>query len=172
MRRGLLTLVIGLVLSGGTAAQGPPAAPVNVNAEGVALHGHDAVAYFTQGKAVPGTAHFEHTWNGARWRFATAANRDLFVKQPEQYAPQFGGYCAWAVSRNYTADIDPNAFAVVDGKLYVNYSSFVQARWRLDRTGNIQKGHVNWPGLLATATAARSTAAAASSAAPAKKGGR
>lgn len=165
MRRGLLTLLIGLVLSGVTAAQGPPAAPVNVDAEGVALHGHDAVAYFTQGKAVPGTAHFEHTWNGARWRFATAANRDLFARSPEQYAPQFGGYCAWAVSRNYTADIDPNAFAVVDGKLYVNYSSFVQARWRLDRAGNIQKGHANWPGLLATATAA-------SSPAPAKKGGR
>jgi YHS domain-containing protein len=173
MRRGLLTLLIGLVLSGGTAAQGPPAAPVNVNADGVALHGHDAVAYFAQGKAVPGVAQFEHTWNGARWRFANAANRDRFAQQPEQYAPQFGGYCAWAVSRNYTADIDPNAFAVVDGKLYVNYSSFVQARWRLDRAGNIQKGHANWPGLLATATATSAKAAAAApSGAPAKKGGR
>ena len=93
MRRGLLTLLIGLGLSGGLAAQGPPAAPVNVDAQGVALHGYDAVAYFTQGKAVAGSPQFEHAWNGAKWRFATAAHRDSFVKVPEQYAPQFGGYC-------------------------------------------------------------------------------
>jgi hypothetical protein len=173
MRRGLLTLLFGAWLAGGAAAQGPPAAPVNVNAEGLALHGHDAVAYFTQGKAVRGVAQFEHVWNGARWRFASAANRDLFAMSPEQYAPQFGGYCAWAVSRNYTADTDPEAFAVVEGKLYVNYSSFVQARWRLDRAGNIQKGQANWPGLLATAKAAASTGRTSVSApAPAKKGGR
>jgi hypothetical protein len=171
MRRGLLALLIGVWLAGGAAAQGPPAAPVNVNAEGLALHGHDAVAYFTQGKAVPGTAQFEHAWNGARWRFASAASRDLFARNPEQYAPQFGGYCAWAVSRNYTADIDPTAFAVVDGKLYVNYSSFVQARWRLDRAGNIQKGHAHWPGLLATAKAAV-PGQAPSGPTPGKKGGR
>jgi hypothetical protein len=174
MRRGLLTLLIGFVLSGGLTAQGPPAAPVNVDAQGVALHGYDAVAYFTQGKAVAGSAQFEHTWSGARWRFASAANRDSFATAPEQYAPQFGGYCAWAVSRNYTADIDPEAFAVVNGKLYVNYSSFVQARWRLDRDANIAKGHANWPGLLAQATARRTTTptgGAGTGATPEKKGG-
>ncbi len=130
-------------------SQGPPAAAVNVDAQGVALHGHDAVAYFTVGKAVPGAAQFEHQWNGARWRFASAANRDAFAKAPENYAPQFGGYCSWAVSRNYTADIDPNAFTVVNGKLYVNYSTAVQARWQVDRDGNITKAGGNWPGLLA-----------------------
>jgi hypothetical protein len=155
MRAAALALFVGLMMATPAPAQGPPPTPVNVDAQGVALHGYDAVAYFSQGKAVVGTAQFEHPWSGARWRFASAANRDLFAKTPEQYAPQFGGYCAWAVSRNYTADIDPEAFAVVNGKLYVNYSSFIQARWRLDRDGNIVKGHDNWPGLLAQTSSAR-----------------
>jgi hypothetical protein len=162
MRRLTLAAMVAMAMWAwtGAAAQGPPAAPVNVDAQGVTLKGHDAVAYFTEGRAVPGLPQFEFTWNGARWRFASAANRDRFAKSPEQFAPQFGGYCAWAVSRNYTADIDPQAFAVVDGKLYVNYSTFVQARWRLDRDGNITKGHQNWPGLLAQAKAASTTPAA------------
>ena len=121
MRAVAVALLIGFATAAGAAAQAPPAAPVNLDAQGVALHGYDAVAYFTQGQAVPGSAQFEHRWNGGRWRFSTAAHRDAFAKAPDQYAPQFGGYCAWAVSRNYTADIDPIAFAVVDGKLYVNY---------------------------------------------------
>lgn len=147
-----------------TLAQGVPAAAVNVDAQGVALHGHDAVAYFTEGRAVPGVAAFEHIWSGARWRFATAANRDRFAKAPAQFAPQFGGYCAWAVSNNYTADIDPAAFSVVDGRLYLNYSTWVQARWRLDRDANIAKGQHNWPALLAKVPTAASGAA--------RKGGR
>jgi hypothetical protein len=163
MRRLALAVMVSMVAWTGAGAQGPPAAPVNVDAQGVTLKGYDPVAYFTDGKAVPGLPQFEFTWNGARWRFASAANRDRFAGTPEQFAPQFGGYCAWAVSRNYTADIDPQAFAVVDGKLYVNYSTFIQARWRLDRDGNITKGHQNWPALLAQAKAA--TAAA-------KRGGR
>ena len=144
-----MTLTIGATMP--ALAQGPPASAVNVDAEGVALHGHDPVAYFTDGAAVPGVARFEHQWNGARWRFASAANRDTFAKAPEKYAPQFGGYCSWAVSRNYTADVDPKAFAVVNGKLYLNYSTDVQTRWRVDRDGNITKAEGNWPGLLAKA---------------------
>ncbi len=144
-----LTFIIGAAMP--ALAQGPPASAVNVDAEGVALHGHDPVAYFTEGKAVPGVARFEHQWNGARWRFANAANRDAFAKAPDKYAPQFGGYCSWAVSRNYTADVDPNAFAVVNGKLYLNYSTDVQTRWRVDRDGNITKAEGHWPGLRARA---------------------
>lgn len=144
-----MTLTFGTTMP--ALAQGPPASAVNVDAEGVALHGHDPVAYFTEGKAVPGAARFEHQWNGARWRFASAANRDAFAKAPDKYAPQFGGYCSWAVSRNYTADVDPAAFAVVNGKLYLNYSTDVQTRWRVDRDGNITKAEGNWPGLRAKA---------------------
>lgn len=165
-----LAIVMALVLVGALPAaglaQGPPKTPFNVDGEGVMLHGYDPVAYFTEGKAVEGRREVEHLWNGVRWRFASPANRDAFATAPERYAPQFGGYCAWAVSRNYVADVDPKAFAVVDGKLYVNYSSLVAARWRLDRDTNIARGHQNWPGLRAQATAAP-TAGAAN-----RKGGR
>lgn len=162
--------VMALVLVGGLAvaswAQGPPTTPFNADGEGVMLHGYDPVAYFTEGKAVAGRRDIDLVWSGVRWRFASVANREAFATTPDRYAPQFGGYCAWAVSRNYVADVDPKAFAIVDGKLYVNYSSLVAARWRLDRDTNIARGHQNWPGLRAQATAAVTPAAAG------KKGGR
>src|SRR5512134_970368 len=96
---------------------------VNPNGSGdLALRGYDAVAYHTEGRPVAGRAEFEYRWNGARWRFASAAGRDRFAASPERYAPQFGGYCAYAVSRGYTADVDPEAWRIVDGALYLNYS--------------------------------------------------
>jgi YHS domain-containing protein len=119
-----------------------------LSSQTLALSGYDAVAYFTESKAVPGKAEFEHAWNGARWRFASAANRDRFAAAPETYAPQFGGYCAWAVSRGYTASGDPNAWSVVGGKLYLNYSMKVRAQWEQDVPGNIAKGVANWPSVL------------------------
>ena len=125
--------------------------PVNTDSAGVALKGYDAVAYFADGKAVKGSTAHEHHWAGARWRFATAENRDRFAQDPESYAPRFGGYCAWAVSRNYTADIDPEAFDVVNGKLYLNYSKLVQLRWRVQRDGNIRRAEQNWPQLTQSA---------------------
>ena len=121
---------------------------VNVSRGQLALRGHDAVAYRTEGRPVAGIAEFEHRWNGAVWRFATAANRDAFAKDPARYAPEFGGYCAYAVSRGYTADADPAAWRVVDGRLYLNYSKRVQAQWEQDIQGNIAKGRANWPAVL------------------------
>jgi len=115
---------------------------------GVAIDGTDPVAYFTEGKAVAGAAKFSHSWKGAEWRFKNAANRDAFAAQPDKYAPQFGGYCAWAVSQGYTAGIDPEAWKVVDGKLYLNYSKDVQTTWAQDIPGNIAKAEANWPGVL------------------------
>ena len=94
---------------------------VNRDRQGVAIDGYDPVAYFVDGKPVRGLAEFEQTWNGARYRFASAANRDRFANSPESFTPQYGGFCAFAVSRGYTADIDPAAWSVVDGKLYLNY---------------------------------------------------
>lgn len=122
--------------------------PVNADGKGVAVHGYDVVAYFTENKAVKGSASHQFEWNGAVWRFSSAANRDRFAADPVAYGPQFGGYCAYAVSRNYTADIDPDAFSIVNGKLYLNYSRVVQIRWQLDRDGNIAKGDANWPKLV------------------------
>lgn len=125
-----------------------PAAADAVFAEnGVAVRGTDVVAYFTVGDAVPGKPEFRHDWNGAAWHFASAQNRDAFAADPQRYAPQYGGFCAWAVANNYTAPIDPEAWRIVDGKLYLNYSRFVQLRWDMSRAVNISKADTNWPAL-------------------------
>jgi len=122
--------------------------PVNATLFGVAIKGYDPVAYFTDAKPVPGVADFSFEWNGATWRFASAAHRDTFKAAPEKYAPQDGGYCAWAVSQGSTAGIDPTAWKIVDGKLYLNYSREIQKKWEGDIPGNIAKADVNWPKLL------------------------
>ncbi len=116
---------------------------------GVAIDGADAVAYFTQGSAVEGSRKFTHQWMGAKWRFASAANRDAFAADPEKYAPQYGGYCAWAVAQGTTAPIEREAWKIVGGKLYLNYSKSIQARWEKDVPGNIRKGDGNWPAVKA-----------------------
>lgn len=123
--------------------------PVNTTLLGVAIKGYDPVAYFTDNKPMKGDAKFSHEWNGAQWHFSSAEHRDLFQADPTKYAPQFGGYCAWAVSQNYTANSDPErAWKVVNGKLYLNYNREVQQKWETDVPGNIAKGDVNWPKLL------------------------
>ncbi|MCR9940406.1 YHS domain-containing (seleno)protein [Vibrio owensii] len=123
--------------------------PVYSDFFGKAIRGYDPVAYFTQSKPVKGDSDFTYRWNDAKWYFSSAENRDAFVKNPEKFAPQYGGYCAWAVSKGYTAKIDPNAWNIHDGKLYLNYSKSVQASWQQDIPGNIASGDKNWPKLLA-----------------------
>ncbi|NIP18325.1 MAG: YHS domain-containing protein [Xanthomonadales bacterium] len=100
------------------------------------------------GKPVEGSSDHEYEWNGATWRFASADNLDAFKADPEKYAPQYGGYCAWAVAQGYTASTDPEAWEIVDGKLYLNYNDSVQAAWKKDIPGFIQKADTNWPGLV------------------------
>lgn len=119
-----------------------------VGDNGLAIHGTDPVAYFTEGAAVTGSPEFTHDWGDATWQFASAENRDLFAANPQQYAPQYGGFCAWAVSQGYTASIDPNAWRIVEGRLYLNYSPGVQRRWERDIPGNISSADANWPGVL------------------------
>ncbi len=113
-----------------------------------AIRGYDAVAYFTESKPVRGNKDYVVEWNGARWYFASAENRDRFKADPENYAPQYGGYCAWAVANGYTASTDPDAWTVVNGKLYLNYSLGVQQQWAEDILGNIVKANKNWPSAL------------------------
>lgn len=125
-----------------------PAAALNRGRGDLAVHGYDVVGYAKDAAAIRGSAEFEFRWNGGVWRFASAAHRDQFAAQPERYAPQFGGYCAWAVSRGYTADVDPEAWKIVDGKLYLNYSKRVQRMWEQDIAGNIAKAVANWPRVL------------------------
>ena len=107
------------------------------------------VAYFVEGKPVEGSKKHEHEWNGAKWRFASAANRALFAKSPESYAPQYGGYCAFGVSRGYAVRIEPDAWKIVDGKLYLNYNKKVQAEWSKDIPAMIRKANEHWPKILA-----------------------
>lgn len=115
---------------------------------GVAINGYDAVAYVSSNRAVKGDPALTVDWNGATWRFSSAANRDAFKADPARYAPQYGGYCAWAVAQGYTASTDPDAFTVHEGKLYLNYSKSVERKWRKDIPGNVAKGNRNWPAVL------------------------
>ncbi len=116
--------------------------------DGVAIRGYDPVAYFTAGQPTPGNSEFTHDWQGATWQFSSAENRDLFSGDPEQYAPQYGGYCAWAVKEGTTAPIDPQAWKIVDGKLYLNLNPSIQKRWQKDIPGHIAKADQNWPDVL------------------------
>ncbi|MEM7044091.1 MAG: YHS domain-containing (seleno)protein [Pseudomonadota bacterium] len=140
------------ILAGALALMATPALakdPVYTSTfSNVALSGFDAVAYFTEGKPTEGSSDFTADYEGATWQFASAANRDAFLQDPERFAPQYGGYCAWAVSQGYTASTDPEAWKIVDDKLYLNYSKSVQARWEQDIPGNIESGDANWPGVL------------------------
>ena len=122
--------------------------PVHKDSDGIALQGSDAVAYHTEGKPVKGLDECETEWNGARWRIASAENRDAFAQSPETYAPQYGGYCAYAVSRGYTASIDPAVWRIVNAKLYLNFSRSVQELWSKDIPGHIERTDRNWPGVL------------------------
>jgi hypothetical protein len=110
--------------------------------------GYDVVAYFTEGRPVKGGARFTAEHLGASWHFANAANRDAFVADPQAYLPRYGGYCAWAVANGYTASGDPEAWSVVDGRLYLNYSKSVRSTWEKDVPGNIARGDANWPKVL------------------------
>ncbi|HEX6318414.1 MAG TPA: YHS domain-containing (seleno)protein [Burkholderiales bacterium] len=123
-------------------------APVFSDASG-AIRGYDPVAYFTEGRPVKGSKEFTHRWNGAEWRFASAENRARFAAAPEKYAPQYGGYCAFGVAGGYAVKIEPDAWSVVDGKLYLNYDRSVQASWKKDVPGYIRKADANWPAVLA-----------------------
>ena len=131
---------------------GPALAGGLINATflgGTAIEGYDPVTYFTEGKPVEGSSAHTYEWKGATWKFASRENRDSFAASPRKFAPQYGGYCAWAVSQGSTASIDPEAWRIVDGKLYLNYSKSIQKRWVQDIPGNIAKGDANWPKIAA-----------------------
>ena len=124
--------------------------PVYVDWKGVAIKGYDSVAYFTMSRPVKGNKNQVVTWMGATWRFASPEHRDLFEKDPEKYAPRYGGYCAYGVANNYLVKIDPEAWTVYEGRLYLNYSLEVREQWKEDVPGNIRKADANWPGLIGT----------------------
>lgn len=117
---------------------------VNKTGDGTALGGFDAVAYFTVSSAVEGNPKYQFVWNGAKWLFSSPENLEKFKHAPETYAPQFGGYCSYAVSQGYTADGDPEAWKIVDGKLFLNYNQEAKQKWEKDQEHLIKEGDKNW----------------------------
>lgn len=152
MRKTLTVLGFAIV-----ASAGPLAAPTAALAEpeiytgilnNTAVGGYDPVAYFTQGRPVRGSAEHSTSYRGATWRFASAENLARFRANPAAYAPQYGGYCAWAVSQGYTAKGDPRYWKIVGGKLYLNYDATIQRRWEADVPGFIRLANANWPRVI------------------------
>lgn len=111
----------------------------------VAIKGYDTVAYFKDGKAVKGSASFTFQWHGMTWHFASRENRDLFAGSPEKYAPQYDGYCAWAMTESRLAITDPEVWKIVNGKLYLNCSQEAYNKWSRDIPGHIKKADEIWP---------------------------
>ena len=112
--------------------------------DGVAIEGYDPVAYMTEHKAAKGHAEFSNVHKGSVFHFKDAANRDAFIANPDKFAPQYGGYCAFGVSRGYKAATSPDAFTVVDGKLYLNYNAEVKTMWSSDIPAYVRKADRNW----------------------------
>jgi YHS domain-containing protein len=145
----ILFAAVGLAVAAVSVPAIAAKAPVSTGLlNNVAVGGHDAVAYFRGGKPVLGSRDHSVQSQGAEYRFASAANRDAFQAEPARYAPQYGGYCAWAVAQGYTAPGDPKVWKIVNGKLYLNYNQDVGRKWEADVPGFIRKGDANWPRVL------------------------
>jgi YHS domain-containing protein len=121
---------------------------VNLDSHGAAIEGYDPVAYFTDSKAVPGDAKFRSSYGGAVYYFASAEHKQLFDTNPAKYAPQFGGYCAYAASIDTISPIDPNYWEIVDGRLLLQHNQRAWDAWHKDAAGNLVKADKNWPGLV------------------------
>ena len=141
---GLLTLlpVLGLARSASAAT------PEVFSQNGLAVSGTDPVAYFLQGAAVPGHLDFALMWHGATWAFASAENMEAFEMNPDAYAPQFGGYCAYALAQGALAPSVPEAWTIYEGRLYLNNSLSVRDQWAADIPGYLALAAGHWPGIL------------------------
>lgn len=139
-----IIILIGLSAALGACSKTAETIGFDLDTSGSALRGYDAVAYFTASSAVKGDPRYEYVWKGAKWFFSSEENMLRFKADPEAFAPQYGGYCSYAVSEGYTAEGDPEAWKVVDGKLYLNYSLAVKHKWEKEQEGRIEKGDRNW----------------------------
>jgi len=136
----LMSASFALVLWTGLVAAGDEKSPV----KDLAIKGYDTVAYFKAGKALQGSETFSFPWHGMTWYFSTKENRDLFAASPEKYAPQYDGYCAWAMTESRKARTDPEVWKIVDKKLYLNCSATAYEKWSNDIPGNIKKADAIW----------------------------
>ena len=145
---GLTALALLAAVPVSTPALAKPAPEVNVEADGLAVGGYDVTAYFLQGRALRGNADYRFNYKGVTWHFASAESLAKFKADPAAFEPQFGGYCAWAVSQGYIAPGDPEQWKIVDGKLYLNFNARAKELWEADQEDAIRRGHANWPGVL------------------------
>lgn len=146
-RRSLILLALSALVPLG--AEADTARPVNTlgSADGVAIRGYDPVAYFREGGPRRGKVEFSVRHGGAVWRFASAENKALFEADAERYLPAYGGFCAYGTSRGYLVKIEPEAWSIVDGRLYLNYDLGIRKTWLGDRAAYIRKADGNWPRL-------------------------
>ena len=142
----LLLVVVGLAFT----APAQTKTLQNLDKSGIAVQGYDPVAFFTDSKPVKGKPELQFTHNGATYLFASKEHRDLFIKDPMKYEPQFGGYCAYGVSRNKLAPVEIEAYQIVDGRLLMQYSKGIRDDFNKNTKGNLSKADGNWPGLLDT----------------------
>lgn len=137
-------MVVLVLLAAGAAILDGAGGKALCTTENGAIDGYDPVAYFTEGKPVEGSASIGLEWGGGTWRFSSEANRHAFESDPEKYAPQYGGYCAYGMSEGYLAQTDPAAWTIVDGKLYLNFDAGVMERWRETKERRIPRADANW----------------------------
>ena len=136
----ILMCLLVMLLSTGIASIAVGMSPMS----NIAIKGYDTVAYFKDGKAMKGDKSFTYLWHDMTWYFSTKENRDLFASSPVKYAPQYDGYCAWAMTEARIAVTDPEVWKIVDGKLYLNCSRSAYEKWSKDISGNIKKADMNW----------------------------
>ncbi len=147
-RRNFLTMAFGLPALGLFTSSAQAATAEVFNTDGVALHGYDVVGYFTDGKPVEGHSDYSVKWQGVMWRFASAENLETFETNPRAYAPRYGGYCAYAMSKGAIATTVPEAWSIHENRLYLNFSTGVRDIWRQDIPGNIVAADGHWPQIL------------------------
>ena len=140
MKRILISVVLSVIIVVTYGQRSEVFAP-----DGKAIKGYDPVAFFKASKAVPGADSLAYEYKGAKWLFSSRENLNLFKASPDQYAPQFGGYCAYGTAEGHKAPTQTDTWSIVDGKLYFNYNQKVKSLWVKDQPALIQKANVNWP---------------------------
>lgn len=148
-RRSFLAVTAALPAASLIATPALAAKPPVYATDGIAINGYDPVAYFTMSKPVEGDMAHASDWEGVKMLFSSAENKAMFDADPEKFAPKYGGYCAYAVSKGGTATTSPDAWTVFEDRLYLNFNTTVRGIWDQDKPGNIAKADANWPGVLA-----------------------
>ncbi len=145
----VLAIIVSAALTLSSVGAADAKSPINTIATpGVAIKGYDPVAYFEQGGPRQGQARYALTHKGVTWRFSSAANKAKFAADPAKYEPAYGGYCAYGVARGYLVKIEPDAWTIIDGKLYLNYDRSVQRRWEKKTAAYIRQANAKFPRLI------------------------